>query len=331
MEILEAARQAFETTTGCTIQITEAGPPGQNLPDAVLQIHAHETKAKKYYATIKGTLTKETVGYAAEKVRRFEKTGILVARHINPQIAERLRAMDVAFIDTAGNAYINDPPIYIYITGRKKKDAPEKKQIGMAFRPAGLKVVFALLCQPERIQAPYRDIAKAANVAQGTVTRVMHDLKQQEYLVDRGKHGRKLINPEKLLDIWVEMYAKELRPKLYIGKYTTKQTDWWKNIDGPDTNALLGAEPAAAILTHYLKPATITVYVPEKVNQFLLTHRLRKDPDGDIELLQRFWNFDYPWDYNEIAPPLLVYADLVATGNDRNIEAARMIYDKFIH
>ncbi|MBC2713713.1 MAG: hypothetical protein HF978_00180 [Desulfobacteraceae bacterium] len=28
---------------------------------------------------------------------------------------------------------------------------------------------------------------------------------------------------------------------------------------------------------------------------------------------------------------LLVYADLIATGNGRNIEAARMIYDKFIH
>ena len=31
-----------------------------------------------------------------------------------------------------------------------------------------------------------------------------------------------------------------------------------------------------------------------------------------------------------LPPPLLVYADLMATGNDRNIETARIIHDKFI-
>ena len=31
-----------------------------------------------------------------------------------------------------------------------------------------------------------------------------------------------------------------------------------------------------------------------------------------------------------IAPPLLVYADLMATGDDRNIETAGIIYDKYL-
>ena len=52
--------------------------------------------------------------------------------------------------------------------------------------------------------------------------------------------------------------------------------------------------------------------------------------NGNVEVLKKFWAFDYPWNYEGIAPPLLVYADLIATGNDRNIEAARTIYDKFI-
>ncbi|MDO9263290.1 MAG: type IV toxin-antitoxin system AbiEi family antitoxin, partial [Desulfosalsimonadaceae bacterium] len=251
-------------------------------------------------------------------------------RHVAPPMAERLRALNLAFIDTAGNAYINDPPLFIYIAGRKKKDVPEKNIIGRAFRPTGLKVIFALLCQPELVNAPYRDIVKVTLVAQGTVGWVMADLKQQNYLTDRGEYGRKLINVGKLLDMWVETYARELRPRLFIGKYETKKIDWWKTVDWRQTNACIGAEPAAAVLTDYIKPATITIYGPEGINPFLLTHHLKKDPTGNVELFKKFWEFDYPWDYEGIAPPLLVYADLIATGNDRNAEAARIIYDKFI-
>ena len=331
LEILEAAKQAFEETTGCNLQILKDVPAGEKQPDALLRIKAPQGKAKEYYAIIKGDVTKATLGYAAEQVRRFEKPAILIARQVTPQMAERLRMLDIAFIDTAGNAYINAPPIFIHIIGNKKKDVPEKNIIGRAFRPTGLKVVFALLCQPELVQAPYRDIVKVTNVAQGTVGWVMADLKQQTFLIDRGKHGRKLVNRAKLLDTWVEAYARELRPKLYVGKFQAQKTEWWKNIDWTQINACLGAEPAAAVLTDYLKPATITVYGPEEVNQFLVTHHLQKRPEGNVELFKKFWEFDYPWNYKGIAPPLLVYADLIATGNDRNLETAKIIYDKFIN
>jgi hypothetical protein len=330
MEILDAAKLAFEETIGCKMQIMETTPEGDKQPDAVLQINTPEAKAKKFFAEIKATITKATLGYTAERMRRFENPAILVTRHVTPQMAERLKIMEIAFIDMAGNGYINDPPIFIYVTGNKRRDIPAKHITGRAFRPTGLKVVFALLCQPELVTAPYRDIVKATRVAQGTVGWVIYDLKQQNYLVDRGKHGRKLVNGAKLLDTWVEMYARELRPRLFINKFKTKKTDWWKNIDWRQITARLGAEPAAAVLTDYLKPETITVYVPEAINQFLLTHYLEKDPNGNVELFQKFWDFDYPWDYKGIAPPLLVYADLMATGNDRNIETARIIHDKFI-
>jgi len=56
---------------------------------------------------------------------------------------------------------------------------------------------------------------------------------------------------------------------------------------------------------------------------------LRKDPAGNVEILKGFWTFKYPWNYTQLAPPLLVYADLLATGNDRNIETGKMIYEKY--
>ena len=39
---------------------------------------------------------------------------------------------------------------------------------------------------------------------------------------------------------------------------------------------------------------------------------------------------DHEFDAFRIAPPLLVYADLMDTGDDRNIEAAEIIYDNYL-
>ena len=328
--ILNTAMPAFEEITGFCIKILEVKPAGKIQPDAVLQINAPDVEPKKFYAQIKGFITKATIGHVAEQIRRFEKPGILVTRLVTPPMAERLKELNLAFIDTAGNAYINDPQFFVYIIGQKKKEIPATETIVRAFRPTGLKVIFAFLCLPELVKAPYRDIARAANVALGTVGWVMNDLRKLNFLVDRGKHGRKLINVEKLLDTWIQTYARELRPKLYIGQFGATREQWWEKTDWQKTGTFLGGELAAARLTDYLKPETITIYGPEEINKFLLKNHLKKDPHGKIEIFQKFWNFDYPWNYKTLAPPLLIYADLIATADDRNIETARIIYDQHI-
>ena len=329
-KILNAAKLAFEEKTGLCIKILKFEPAGKIRLDAVVQINAPEDKPKKFYVEIKGLITKDTIGHVAGQIRRLGKPGILVTRHVTPPMAERMKELNLAFIDTAGNAYINAPPLFVYIIGQKKKDIPEESRTTRAFKPKGLKVVFALLCLPELVKAPYRDIARAADVALGTVGWVMNDLKKMNYMKDRGKHGRKLLNIDKLIDTWIYAYARELRPKLYIGRYDTTKVDLWERADLRKTGIFLGGEPAAARLTDFLKPETITIYGPEEINKFLLKNHLIKDPQGKVEIFRRFWNFDYPWNHVELAPPLLIYADLIATADDRNIETARIIYDQYI-
>jgi len=62
----------------------------------------------------------------------------------------------------------------------------------------------------------------------------------------------------------------------------------------------------------------------------LLECKLRKDPAGEIEILNQFWNYDENLGYKDLVHPILIYADLIATGNQRNIETAKMIYDEHI-
>jgi hypothetical protein len=49
-----------------------------------------------------------------------------------------------------------------------------------------------------------------------------------------------------------------------------------------------------------------------------------------VEIFKAFWNFDYTWQYPNLTPPLLIYAELLAAGNDRNIETGKIIYEKYL-
>lgn len=255
--------------------------------------------------------------------------GLLVADYINPIMAERLKAMDIWFLDTAGNAYIKALPIYIFIKGNKAIEQQMPKALIRAFSPAGLKVIYVLLCHPELVNATYRDLAQKANVALGTVGWVMKDLIDMEYIIDMGTRGRRLKNKKKLLQRWLIAYPEQLRPKQEAGRYRAPDPNWWQKADLSNLQACWGGEVAADKLTHYLKPETITVYVPEKQGLKLrVTHKLRKDPDGDIELLNAFWDVENETNQTDIVSPILIYADLMASGDPRNIETARMIYDQ---
>ena len=52
------------------------------------------------------------------------------------------------------------------------------------------------------------------------------------------------------------------------------------------------------------------------------------DASGNVTIFRRFWTFD--GDEPGLAPAPLVYADLMATGDGRCMETARMIYDEHL-
>ena len=56
------------------------------------------------------------------------------------------------------------------------------KSTARVFQPSGLKVLFALFCDLELVNAPYRAMVKVAEVALGTVGRVVTDLRELGYI-----------------------------------------------------------------------------------------------------------------------------------------------------
>jgi hypothetical protein len=298
--------------------------------DALVRLTGHGVD-RELAVECKKRLTQGTMGAMIHQLQRFPIKGLLITEYVNPKMAEQLKKMDIQFIDTAGNAYLNEPPVFIYIKGNKPPENLQPRGIRRIFQPTGLKIIFAFLCHPNLANAPYREVAKAANVALGTVGWVMRDLKGEGYLLEMGKRGRRLTNKKKLFDRWVMAYPEKLRPKLMIGKYKTPNQGWHKDVRLNNYQGYWGGEVAAAKLKTFLKPETVTIYTAEVNTNLLLDNRLRKDPEGDIELLKIFWNTEYVGyngGINDLVPPVLIYADLLATGEARNIETAETVYEQ---
>jgi hypothetical protein len=289
-----------------------------------------EGKNLDYYVEEKAYFTEADKLILLMYREKLARPILLIANYINPRMADQLKKNGLEFIDTAGNAFINNPTFYVFVKGNKPPDILIRPPLERAFKQAGLKVIFAFLCNPGLENKTYRGIAAATGVALGTINRMMKDLMELGFLLDMGKRGRKLTQKEDLLHRWVTAYPERLRPKLILGCYRG-ETGWWERKRLGQWGAQWGGEVAAAEWTHYLKPELKTIYAaPGELNQLLFGNRLKRDMDGDVEILARFWKADDKEKQEDWVHPILVYADLLATGNQRNIETAKMIYEQQI-
>jgi hypothetical protein len=304
----------------------------QARPDAALRLTLDGRK-QTFLVETKRWLTPATLGNVVTRLRILGKDALLVTDYATPPVAERLKELDVPFVDAVGNAYLRRPPVFIWVVGRKPLAKQKRFRAGRAFQPTGLKLVFALLCRPDLVDEGYREIADFAGVAHGTVGWVVGDLRDLGFLTETGHKRarvRRLRERRRLLTQWAEAYARTLRPQLLIDRYQAADPDWWRKLDPPKYKVLLGAEPAAAIATRHLRPGIVTLYTEKTPARLIADYRLRKATEGTVELRRRFWPFDHEWEQPNLTPPVLIYADLLATGDARCIETAQFLYDRYL-
>ncbi|MCA2998429.1 MAG: hypothetical protein ING75_07470 [Rhodocyclaceae bacterium] len=294
----------------------------------------------------KRTVTPATLGAILAQTKAqttaHGKPVVLVTDYVTPPMAERLREAGQQFIDIAGNAYLEAPGWLVYVVGRKAVPTGAPAHAAKAGTPAGLKVLFALLCDPELIDRPQRDIALEANVALGAIPSVLNDLRDQGHvLVMPGT--RRLNVTKRLLDEWAMAYARIMRPKTLAAAYNAPTIADWKAWAMDPDGMWWGGEPAAAIMTNYLRPGVLTIYTEKLPAKFIHEHRLTKAPNDHrgrveamVEIRKPFWGTPLQQQHDIMAgpavtvPPVLVYADLLATGDARCIETAEILYAKTI-
>jgi hypothetical protein len=324
-----AAAQAL----GLDLELAAWEPPtGAKHADSAIDLRAGKERIR-YLVEVRKGMRPATLGAVLLQLQELEQLGgpvMLVTDYVTPQLAEALKERGVAFLDAAGNAYINAPPLLVWVKGERPAENTQAEAAeGRALQGKGLRVVFALLCGPDWVDRPYREIAQLAGVAHGTVGWVMTDLEMMGFVIQL-QGQRRLRNRRRLLDMWVEPYARVLRPKLLLGRYRAPRREWWEKVTVEEYGLQLGAELAAAKLDGYLRPGIATFYADKVPGRFLADHQLRTDTHGDVELRERFWTFEHEWQWPALVPPVLIYADLLALGDARCVEAAKRIYEKHL-
>lgn len=259
---------------------------------------------------------------------------LLIADYVSPALSQFLKNNECNFIDSAGNAYLNFGSVFVYMTGNKAPEALAEIKPSRAFQSTGLKLIFTLLCHPDDItNRSYRDLSEVSGISLGSIGWIINDLKAAGYLSFEKNGERAWTNKDGLIKKWVSTYAEKLRPKLVLGYYKSLQEGWQKAVDIKSFGAIWGSEVAADHLTHYLKPEFSTIYTEEKLGKLVLMNGLKKTSEksgATVEVLQKFWHFENR-ENPDLAPVLLIYADLIASGDSRNLETARVIYEEYIN
>lgn len=324
-EIINKAVRLLEETTGfkTALHFYEH----IEKPEAVLVIGNNDYQIE-FYVEVKLFVNNARLGIIRNQLRGIRGIPLLITEYVNPNLMETMEVNGINFIDATGNALIKVPPLFIKFKGNKLDEKNKIRIPKRTFNAAALQVVFTLLCNPGLENRTIRIIEKNTGVATGTVYNTIQELIEQGYIIERNFQRYKLINKKDLLERWVTYYPEKLKPKYFIDRYNIME-DQINNLELGKYDALWGGEEAAARLTNYLRPFLFTIYIGERQGEFILKNRLVKDTKGNLILMKKFWHFETD-DFPGMTHPILIYADLLATGDPRNIETAKIIYEKEI-
>jgi hypothetical protein len=249
---------------------------------------------------------------------------LLLTKYIPTAIAKHYVNEGINYIDTAGNCNIHQGTLCLIVEGKKIERMPKTNQ-PRAFREAGIKLLFWLLTDPENTNKSFRELAELAQISLGSVSIVFQELTELKFIL-RTKNKKVLKNKPELLKRWVIAYNDVLRPRLHIKQMSfSNQSEYsnWANLSLTTISekTLWGGECAGFLLTGNVTPAKFTIYTADTWQNVGKTLKLIPDDSGKIELLTLF----YKAEKNSTASPLLAYADLMGSGDSRNIATAEII------
>jgi len=328
-DILLIAIENLEKLTQVPVKIVIPQSSNGHHWDALIIIQAG-TAESRFQVEVKENVSPSTLARWVDKLKEAET--LLVAKYISNPAKELLEKQGINYLDTSGNCFIrNDSGIFWHIKGQggMAKNGEIKHR---AFHKNGIKLIYALLLNEELLNERYRVIASVADIAISTVGDILTDLQAAKFLVKVNEKKMALVNKTKLLEQWVTAFNQKIKPKLVRGRYRLGRQNW-QQLDLGNLS-FWGGEPAADLLTNYLYPGVWTLY--SNLDRKNLIEKLQLLPDereGNVTVYKPFWkieNKDFVLPELKTVHPLLVYADLIGSDNDRNIETAKKIYEQYL-
>jgi len=258
---------------------------------------------------------------------------ILLAPHIGRPMGEALRQARLNYVDAGGNCFVALGDDYmVTVEGRRSSRAEGPRGV----RAAGARVLFALLADEDLLAASLRTIGEAADASHQAALDAVARLQEAGEIRREGRRRAWLPGGRQAaFSRWLGEYDATLRPWLDLGRYrTAEQTaDATEALLAPriesDTCWLGGLAAGYRLVEHYRGDGTVAHV---RGGAKALAHEIRalRDPGGKLTLFRVPGRLATEGAAPGTVHPLLVYAEMVQTRDERALEAASMVRRRFL-
>jgi hypothetical protein len=327
-EPLRSALAALCETTGLSASLLSNHVSEQ---DSKIALHAKDGTVLELAYVTKATIDRHD---QLLTFRHQHGDAVLVTGLLSSAMVEQCRHLDIQFLDASGNCFINRPGFFVFVSGRKASTAI-KAAATRGLTPAALRLMFAILGNPAILDSNVRRMADIAGISHGAAGTALLMLEEIGLVGKNASGQRMLLQPGRWLDTWTEGYLGRVRPKLETLRMSspTPLSSLLELVSPTMREVILGGEQAAAYSGLGLKPGALTLYIDRQqaavMRDLVRDLKLRKDPDGNVELVDIFWNTRELPSFPTV-PDALIYADLIGSGDARNLEIAATLKKRIV-
>ncbi len=324
MEVLQIL-QELDRSEELNLSIRELHSRDSKI-DLVLEINKEKVLIKTKYE-----VRPSQVGQLHDQAKLYQKEIFLVAsNYITPSAKRLLKEYRISYLDSGGNIHLKLNKGLIFIEGKHVKP-PSEKYKNRAFTKVGAKLIYTLLREPSYADLNYRSLSEISTCSLGSISKIMDHLKKEQFIINLPNKKIKLIQQDKLMAKWIETLKNQLLPAMLIGKYNFPRSKKWHEINLKQKQGYRwGGEVAASILTKNLRPQEYTIYTSKKSSELMKDFKLTPDKNGELSVYREFWNDGSTQTKSATVDPVLIYAELMASSDSRNIEAANDIKEMFL-
>lgn len=258
---------------------------------------------------------------------------ILLAPHIGRPMGESLREAGLNYVDGSGNCFVALGDDYMAtVEGRRAAQTEGAKGV----RAAGARVLFALLAEQSLLSASLRAIGEAGEASRQAALGAVNRLQEAGEILREGRRREWLPGGRRLaFDRWLGEYDTVLRPWLDLGRYRTldpvpEATEALLASPLARGTCWLGGLAAGYHMVEYYRGHGTVAHVRGSAKTLAHEVRALKDPNGELTLLKVPCELATAGAVEGTIHPLLVYAEMVQTRDERALEAASMVRRRFL-
>ncbi|WP_417335426.1 type IV toxin-antitoxin system AbiEi family antitoxin [Halobacteriovorax marinus] len=215
----------------------------------------------------------------------------------------------------------------------KKLQESKEKRMNI---PASPRLQLYLLEHPKDVNLSFSELANKVGVSKVVIHKIFTNDFQKMELIKPLLHGKRgIFSPERnMIKRLVNDINLKYRSRFSLGQFKVSMSnnEIFNICKKNKINIVFGGDYAAMEMGLEIRPTVFDIYIEENdLRKIISQLRLKRSSEGNLYINKKFWDFEYQYEKSRIniAPPLIIAADLFYKGDPRSEEVAEKILKKF--